>query len=137
MVVFTTEDGQQHEADYEIIAQFGLFKDVERSQFMKPLPIPDVSSAAFKKILQYCGRHSGDHDREINPILYMFEAVDPWDLQFFGRIDHALLFEIISAAKSLRIPRLYHLGYKLVANDIKGKSMEEVRAIFGLDNVGA
>jgi S-phase kinase-associated protein 1 len=59
--------------------------------------------------------------------------IDEWDQKFMN-VDQEMLFEIILAANYLDIKPLLDVGCKTVANMIKGKSPEEIRKTFNIQN---
>ncbi|KAJ5645595.1 hypothetical protein N7507_011606 [Penicillium longicatenatum] len=59
--------------------------------------------------------------------------IDEWD-QKFMQVDQEMLFEVILAANYLDIKALLDVGCKTVANMIKGKSPEEIRKTFNIQN---
>ncbi|KAJ5595749.1 hypothetical protein N7450_002207 [Penicillium hetheringtonii] len=59
--------------------------------------------------------------------------IEEWD-QKFMQVDQEMLFEIILAANYLDIKALLDVGCKTVANMIKGKSPEEIRKTFNIQN---
>lgn len=56
-----------------------------------------------------------------------------WDAKFC-EVDQSTLFEIILAANYLDIKNLLELTCKCVANMIKGKTPEEIRKLFNIEN---
>ncbi|KAI7104863.1 hypothetical protein KC343_g16226, partial [Hortaea werneckii] len=54
--------------------------------------------------------------------------------QKFMQVDQEMLFEIILAANYMDIKALLDVGCKTVANMIKGKSPEEIRKTFNIQN---
>lgn len=59
--------------------------------------------------------------------------ISEWDGKFI-QVDQEMLFEIILAANYLDIKPLLDLGCKTVANMIKGKTPEEIRKLFNIQN---
>lgn len=59
--------------------------------------------------------------------------IEEWD-QKFMQVDQEMLFEIILAANYMDIKALLDVGCKTVANMIKGKSPEEIRKTFNIQN---
>lgn len=57
----------------------------------------------------------------------------PWDLEFF-KVDQVTLFNLVLAANYLDIPILLDVSCKSIANLIKGKTPEEIRATFNIKN---
>jgi S-phase kinase-associated protein 1 len=49
-------------------------------------------------------------------------------------VDRATVFELINAANFLDIPRLLDSSCKVVANLLKGKTPEEIRKEFHIEN---
>lgn len=59
--------------------------------------------------------------------------ISEWDQKFLS-VDQEMLFEIILAANYLDIRPLLDIGCKTVANMIKGKTPEEIRRTFNIQN---
>ena len=96
--------------------------------------LPDISGPILEKVVQYCEYHhknptapadGGDDKRTDN--------IAPWDAEFC-KVDQATLFELILAANYLDIKSLLDLTCKTVANMIKGKTPEQIRATFNIKN---
>ena len=61
------------------------------------------------------------------------DNIPTWD-QDFLKVDQGTLFEIILAANYLDIKGLLEVTCKTVANMMKGKSAEEIRKLFNIEN---
>ena len=61
------------------------------------------------------------------------EELKAWDTEF-TKVDQGTLFELILAANYLNIKPLLDLTCATVANMIKGKSPEEIRKTFNIEN---
>lgn len=61
------------------------------------------------------------------------EEIKAWDTEF-TKVDQGTLFELILAANYLNIKSLLDLTCITVANMIKGKSPEEIRKTFNIEN---
>ena len=59
--------------------------------------------------------------------------ISEWGQQFIT-VDQEMLFEIILAANYLDIKALLDVGCKTVANMIKGKTPDEIRKTFNIQN---
>ncbi|KAF1971851.1 E3 ubiquitin ligase SCF complex, Skp subunit [Bimuria novae-zelandiae CBS 107.79] len=100
------------------------------------IPIPNVNEAVMKKVLEWCEHHrrdppaSQDDDSDSRK---KSTDIDEWD-QKFMQVDQEMLFEIILAANYLDIKALLDVGCKTVANMIKGKSPDEIRKTFNIQN---
>ncbi|KAI9346204.1 putative negative regulator sulfur controller-3 [Obelidium mucronatum] len=103
-----------------------------------PIPLPNVTAAILKKVLEYCEHHKTDplpnpeEDKDNAPIR-RGDDIEEWDAQFI-KVDNEILFEIILAANYLDIKGLLDLGCKTVANMIKGKKAQEIRDMFNIEN---
>lgn len=106
----------------------------------------------MKKVIEWCEHHKNDppsaSDDDDNR--RKTTDIDEWD-QKFMQVDQEMLFEIIlvrieafrraeyplttpQAANYLDIKALLDVGCKTVANMIKGKSPEEIRKTFNIQN---
>lgn len=81
-------------------------------------------------------RHIGSPAREIERPLRsanMRDVVDDWDAQFV-EVEQEILFELILAANYMDIKPLLDLTCAKVASMLKGKSAEEIRKKFNIQN---
>lgn len=106
------------------------------------IPIPNVNEVVLKKVLEWCQHHRNDPIEDSNANASDSVAastrrkstdIEEWD-QKFMQVDQEMLFEIILAANYLDIKALLDVGCKTVANMIKGKSPEEIRKTFNIQN---
>jgi S-phase kinase-associated protein 1 len=90
----------------------------------------------LKKVIEWCTHHKGDppasNDDDADSRKKSTD-IDEWD-QKYMQVDQEMLFEIILAANYLDIKALLDVGCKTVANMIKGKSPEEIRKTFNIQN---
>ena len=59
--------------------------------------------------------------------------VDAWHADFVN-VDQEMLFEVVMAANYLDIKALLELSCAKVASMIKGKSVQEIRQFFNIEN---
>ncbi|MCJ1448300.1 MAG: hypothetical protein MMC23_008815 [Stictis urceolatum] len=100
------------------------------------IPIPNVNESVLKKVLEWCEHHRNDPtptNEDDSDSRKKTTDIDEWD-QKFMQVDQEMLFEIILAANYLDIKALLDVGCKTVANMIKGKSPEEIRKTFNIQN---
>ncbi|KAI4134590.1 MAG: hypothetical protein LQ347_001383 [Umbilicaria vellea] len=117
-----------------------MMEDVGDEATTEAIPIPNVNEAVLKKVIEWCTHHrndpltSADDDSDSRK---KTTDIDEWD-QKFMQVDQEMLFEIIlhlaKAANYLDIKALLDVGCKTVANMIKGKSPEEIRKTFNIQN---
>jgi len=100
------------------------------------IPIPNVNGSVLTKVIEWCEHHKNDPaptaDDETDSRKKSTD-IEEWD-QKFMQVDQEMLFEIILAANYLDIKPLLDVGCKTVANMIKGKSPEEIRKTFNIQN---
>ncbi|CAL8582067.1 MAG: hypothetical protein L6R36_000484 [Xanthoria steineri] len=113
-----------------------MMEDLGDGIMAEAIPIPNVNEPVLRKVIEWCVQHrsdppsSADEDTDSRK---KTTDIDEWD-QKFMQVDQEMLFEIILAANYLDIKPLLDVGCKTVANMIKGKSPEEIRKTFNIQN---
>jgi len=100
------------------------------------IPIPNVNESVLRKVIEWCEHHKADPPLppdDDSDSRKKSSDIEEWD-QKFMQVDQEMLFEIILAANYLDIKPLLDVGCKTVANMIKGKSPEEIRKTFNIQN---
>ena len=101
------------------------------------VPLPNVNSATLQKVIQFCTYHKDDpdpsHTDEDRHHEKRTDDITSWDADFLN-VDQGTLFELILAANYLEIRNLLDVTCKTVANMIKGKSSDEIRKTFNINN---
>ncbi|KAK4336700.1 hypothetical protein RND71_043446 [Anisodus tanguticus] len=98
------------------------------------VPLPNVNSAILRKVLLWANYHKNeiaqtdDENRDKRT-----DDICSWDADFL-KVDQGTLFELILASNYLDIKGLLSVTCKTVANMIKGKSPEEIRKTFNIEN---
>lgn len=121
-------------------------KAAKRSQLVKGIiddypddgevPLNNVKSNILKKIKEYLEHYADTDPKEIErplPTQNYQECVEQWDFDFIN-VELDLVFEIILAANYMDIKPLLELASSKVASIIKGKTPEEIRKIFNIQN---
>ncbi|CAO2649536.1 Nn.00g069210.m01.CDS01 [Neocucurbitaria sp. VM-36] len=135
----TTSDGANLETDRDIAERSILIKNLLEDlggDNEEAIPIPNVNEAVMKKVLEWCEHHRADppaSQDDDSDSRKKSTDIDEWD-QKFMQVDQEMLFEIILAANYLDIKALLDVGCKTVANMIKGKSPDEIRKTFNIQN---
>ena len=93
-----------------------------------PVPLPMVDSKILIKVIEYCKYH---HKAESESLPE--DEKNVWDKDFV-KVDDETLFNLILAANYLDIKPLLDLTCKTVADEIKGKTPEEIRVRFNIKN---
>jgi S-phase kinase-associated protein 1 len=133
-----TSDNQSMTVDREVAERSILIKNLleDLGDSTEAIPIPNVNEAVMKKVIEWCEHHrkdppaSQDDDSDNRK---KSTDIEEWD-QKFMQVDQEMLFEIILAANYLDIKALLDVGCKTVANMIKGKSPDEIRKTFNIQN---
>jgi S-phase kinase-associated protein 1 len=98
--------------------------------------LTNISGHILDKIIEWLQYHyddpieEKDSDDEDNYTV-MRSDISDWNRKFFD-VDRETLFELILAANFLSIKPLLDIGCETAANQIKGKSAEEVRKLWNI-----
>ncbi|KAI4190496.1 MAG: hypothetical protein L6R41_000731 [Letrouitia leprolyta] len=113
-----------------------MIEDIGDEAIEEAIPIPNVNEPVLRKVIEWCTHHRADPPAaadDDSDSRKKTTDIDEWD-QKFMQVDQEMLFEIILAANYLDIKPLLDVGCKTVANMIKGKSPEEIRKTFNIQN---
>ncbi len=116
-----------------------------------PIPLMNVKADTLAKVILFCEHHKDDivvpPEEPSSASTSPPAAVDSkdskdsrdnikseWDNTFVAALSKEELFEVILAANYLDITPLLDLGCETVANMIKGRSVEDIRTEFGIEN---
>merc|ERR1711879_237487 len=100
------------------------------------IPLPNVKSAILQKVIEFMIYHQGNPPKEIEKPLKsqnMRDVCSEWDANFI-EVDQETLFELILAANYMDVKALLDLTCAKVASMIKGKTPEEIRTKFNIQN---
>ncbi|CED82499.1 s-phase kinase-associated protein 1a-like protein [Phaffia rhodozyma] len=139
-ITLETADKEEFLVDKEVaersIMLKNMLEDVGESDMA--IPLPNVTANVLKKVLEYCEHHRNDPlptatDENTDENRRRVADIQDWDAKFIS-VDQEMLFEIILAANYLDIKPLLDVGCKTVANMIKGKTPDEIRKLFNIQN---
>ena len=121
-------------------------KAVQRSVLVKGIiedypddaevPLNNVKSNILKKIKEYLDHYENQEPKNIErplPSQNFQDCVDDWDFKYID-VEKDLIFELILGANYMDIKPLLELASAKVASIIKGKTTEEIRKTFGIQN---
>jgi S-phase kinase-associated protein 1 len=121
----------------------GLIKD-QAKDLKAVIPIPNVNGKTLKYVIQYMEHH---HNNKAEPIEKPLkgkieEFISEWDKKFLytdlvkdgNEMQHELLIDCIMAANFLNIKDMLDLTCACVASMIKGKTPEQIRTLFNIEN---
>jgi S-phase kinase-associated protein 1 len=138
-VELVSKDKQNFKVERDVIQMSGLVKDMleegDEEDEVPSIPVPNVDSKPLQKVIDYCQYHHKNPAEEIEKPLKgkIEDVICDWDKKFL-EIDQSLLIELIMAANYLNIKDLLDLTCAKVASMIKGKSPEQIREMFGIEN---
>ena len=117
----------------------GLIDDGSADDPDTPLPVTQVSAATMGKCMifvEHCRTTNSEPEIESPlPSNDLSQHVEAWfNTYITDDVDQALLFDIVLAANYLDIKPLLKLGSAKIASLIKGKSIEEIRQFFQMEN---
>jgi len=140
-ITLRSSDGVEMTVEKEVAERSMLIKNLvedmsDGSNIVEAIPIANVNEAVLKKVIEWCTHHRSDPPAtadDDSDSRKKTTDIEEWD-QKFMQVDQEMLFEIILAANYLDIKALLDVGCKTVANMIKGKSPEEIRKTFNIQN---
>ncbi|KAI9008105.1 Skp1 family, dimerization domain-containing protein [Gaertneriomyces semiglobifer] len=141
-IVLRASDNQEFVIEKAVAERSMLLKNMleDVGEASEPIPLPNVSGNILKKVIDYCDHHkdepvpSPEDDKDaFDAVRRKVDDIDEWDANFL-KVDNEQLFEIILAANYLDIKPLLDLGCRVVANMLRGKSPEEIREMFNIEN---
>eukprot|EP00744_Colponema_vietnamica_P022421 GILI01032200.1.p1 GENE.GILI01032200.1~~GILI01032200.1.p1 ORF type:complete len:186 (-),score=49.55 GILI01032200.1:16-522(-) len=112
-----------------------LVSDVGLDQLSDGIELPSISHEVLQKVVEWATHHKDDpapaEDDENRA--KRADDIDQWDADFC-KVKQPMLFELILAANYLDMKGLLDLTCKTVANIIRGKNPEQIRAAFNIRN---
>lgn len=161
MIKIVTNDNKEYTLPQEIAFRSGLIKnivqDLDLSQNADEIPLTNVDSKTFEKIKKYMELHKANQELNKEPKtpkepkapqeqaqgstgLYdrapkeNDRPIAPWEQEYVDKElkDEDTLYNIVLAANFMDIESLMTLCCKVIAESIKGKTVEEIREKFNL-----
>jgi S-phase kinase-associated protein 1 len=98
-----------------------------------PIPLPNVDSESFGKVVEYLKQHANDPPEAENAEPSKIDDVMPWDADFM-KLPQNEIFKLVIASNYLLLKGLLNLSCKTIANCIHGKTPEQIRKLFNIKN---
>ncbi|ORC88486.1 S-phase kinase-associated protein [Trypanosoma theileri] len=130
----------------EVAMMSGLLKDMldDQEGTEAIIPIPNVSGHTLSLVIEYMEHH---HKNRADPIDKPLKSkidtiISQWDNTFLythlvkdhDEKQHEVLIDVIMAANFLNVKDLLDLTCACVASMIRGKSAEQIRALFNIES---
>jgi len=125
----------------------GLIKDMlddHEGEEQTVIPVPNVNGKTLKYVIQYIEHHFNNRAEPIEKPLKgkVDDVISEWDKKYLytelvkgaDEKQHELLIDVIMAANFLNIKDQLDLTCACVASMIKGKTPEQIRALFNIEN---
>ena len=137
MVKLITQDGEEVSVPKNIICKSVLIKGIiDDSGTEDAIPLQCVKKPILDKIIEYCTYIDTNAPPEIEKPLRSNDlsgVVNAWYAKFVD-LEQETLFELILAANFMDIKSLLELSTAKVASLIKGKTIQEIRKFFNIEN---
>jgi S-phase kinase-associated protein 1 len=107
----------------------------DSDEIEQDFPCPKVTGTILQKVIDYCTHYQEEEMEEIeNPLQgeTVETIVKPEWFAKFCDVDREVMFQLVAAANFLNIKPLLDLTCLAVSVSIKGKTLEELKAIFHL-----
>jgi S-phase kinase-associated protein 1 len=136
-ITLVSSDGEKYQISEKAAKRSQLIKGVLDDFPDDPeVPLHNVKSSILEKIIKYLEYYKDTEPREIEkplPSNNFNECVDAWDYNFIDQ-ELDVIFEVILAANYMDIKPLMELASSKVASIIKGKTPEDIRKTFNIQN---
>uniref|UniRef100_A0A9J2P0X2 Skp1-related protein n=1 Tax=Ascaris lumbricoides TaxID=6252 RepID=A0A9J2P0X2_ASCLU len=144
-VPLRTSDGEIVKVDRGVIRHSALIDDLLKDLLkagdasttsMEPIPLAEVDAKTLKKVLEWCEHHKEDNllaqSMNANGEIFV-EEIPEWDEQYL-KMEDKMLFDVVLAANFLNVKMLMEMACKMIAEKMKGRTPEELRAMFNIEN---
>ncbi|KAL8090369.1 hypothetical protein AgCh_039736 [Apium graveolens] len=124
-ITFKTSDDKEFVVEESVGMMSKAVRNIVEDQ-CEPyvIPLKNVDGKTMGKIIEYCKRHIEESDEAV---------LEGFDAQLLD-LDQADLYDLLMAVDFLEIADLLEKVTGKVADLMKGKSSEEIRNIFNIEN---
>lgn len=143
MIKLQSSDKEVFEVDVEIAKRCSTIKGMlddlgvedDDEQNSIPVQLSNVNAQTLRKVLEWAEHHKDDapFEEDDNKNEKKSDEIPQWDADFLA-VEHAILFDIVLAANFLNVKGLFQIAAKTLALIMKGKTPDEIRATFGIEN---
>ncbi|XP_048527148.1 SKP1-like protein 1 [Triticum urartu] len=135
MVRLRSSDGEEFEVAEETIGAASVMIKgmLEDDVAVDVIPLPNVTGRILSRILDYVNRHFSDPVGVTSSCPGADDPLRRFD-DSFVHVDQDTLFDLLLAANFLDMQSLLDLTCKAVADQISGRTLEEIRKKFNIVN---
>ncbi|CAL9246567.1 unnamed protein product [Arabidopsis halleri] len=127
IIVLTSSDGDSFQIDEAVAFQSAMIKGMDEDKCAdNGIPLPNVTSKILLLVIEYCKKHVVESNEE--------EDLKKWDTEFMKKMEQSIVFDVMMAANYLNIQSLIDLTCQTVADLLSGKTPDEIRAYFKIEN---
>ncbi|CAL1392456.1 unnamed protein product [Linum trigynum] len=129
LITLKSGDGESFEVEEAVAMQSQTIKHmIEDGCAGDGIPIPNVTGGILAKVIEFCNKHH-QHPCQSDDA----ESMKIWDANF-AKVGQDTLYDLLLAANYLNVKDLLDLICQTVADLIKGKTPEEIRRYFNIEN---
>ncbi|KAF7803909.1 berberine bridge enzyme-like 13 [Senna tora] len=135
-----TQDGVTFQVDFEVAMEMETVRSfIEEDDSLEPstIPLPNVSSNMFTKVIHYIRTHMEFREKAKNSSKKNVETEDiatAYDKKFLENLNDDEIKQLLMAANYLNVKDLLDFLNQGIANRIQDMSVEDVRNFFGIIN---
>jgi len=135
-IVLVSKEGDRFQSTSRLANMSSLIKNiVEEEMTDEVIPLHQISSNMLSKMLEFAQHHSylpPEPPKKPVPVNFVGAVEDPWDENWVKSLSEDQLIEMIKAANFLDFKSVFDLCACYTASLFKGKSIEELRAKYGI-----
>ncbi|KAJ1685355.1 hypothetical protein LUZ63_016745 [Rhynchospora breviuscula] len=145
MIALTSSDREEFVVNEKVARECATIRNMmEDDCVIINFPLPNVTSKTLSKVIEYCQKHVAEAEKiaaetaeegssSARAAPKANKDLEDWDKAFVN-VDVYTLFDLILAANYLNVSGLLDLTIRTAANLIKGKSPEQIRKTFHIQN---
>lgn len=134
MIVLRSSDGETFSVEEKVAVLSHTIKNMVDDCDDTLYPLPNVKASILAKVIEYCKRHAEAAEKAgADPAVYKNDDLNVFDQEFVN-VDQEMLYDLIMASNYLDVKGLLDLTTQRVADMIKGKTPEEIRKLFNIEN---
>jgi S-phase kinase-associated protein 1 len=135
-ITLVSSEGRAFEVDEGDVKSNTIKLMIEDTGNVDPIPLLNVDSNTLTKVIEYSKFHAASDARlgdAANDAKQIEDDANAWDAEFV-KVDLASLVDMILAANYLDIKPLLGVTCQAVAMMIRGRTPEEIRDMFKIEN---